>query len=71
MGARLSCQVWLNGRHEYEGRALEPKRHIEGTATIAVVRGDELRVLGCAFAGLVCKEQRWRRLSSSRSEFIQ
>jgi uncharacterized protein (DUF2147 family) len=52
------------GQGVYKGRALEPKRNISGSATVRQVGPNVILVKGCAIAGLLCKEQRWTRVTS-------
>ncbi|MFL6741618.1 MAG: DUF2147 domain-containing protein [Sphingomicrobium sp.] len=47
----------------YRGRALEPKRNISGSATVRQDGPNVMVVKGCAVLGLVCREQRWTRVS--------
>ncbi len=67
-GAAPGTQVLSNlrpaGNGVYKGRALEPKRNISGSATVRQVGPNVILVKGCAIAGLLCKEQRWTRVTS-------
>lgn len=47
----------------YKGSAFEPKRNVHGSAIVRQVGDDVMVVKGCAVWGLVCREQRWTRVS--------
>ena len=47
----------------YKGKAYEPKRGISGSATVRQVAPDVMVVKGCVLSGIICKEQRWTRVS--------
>lgn len=47
----------------YKGRAFEPKRNISGSATVRQLGPNTMVVKGCAVLGMLCKEQRWTRVS--------
>lgn len=47
----------------YKGSAFEPKRSISGSATVRQVGPNVMMVKGCALLGLLCREQRWTRVS--------
>ena len=51
------------GDGTYRGRALEPKRNINGSALVRQDGPNVMIVKGCALMGLLCKEQRWTRVS--------
>lgn len=63
VGAQLMTGVRPDGHGAYKGRAFDPKRGIHGTATLRLVGEDGLEVKGCAFMGILCKTQRWTRVS--------
>ena len=63
IGTRILSDVRPNGSGVYKGRAFEPKRNIRAPATIRVVGPSTLLVKGCLIGGLLCKEQRWTRIS--------
>ena len=63
IGTRILSDVRPNGSGTYRGRAFEPKRNIRAPATIRVVGPSTLVVKGCLIGGLLCKEQRWTRIS--------
>ena len=62
-GTRVLSDLKPAGNGVYEGRALEPKRNISGSATVRQTGPNTMFVKGCAVAGLLCKEQRWSRVS--------
>jgi uncharacterized protein (DUF2147 family) len=62
-GTRVLSNLRAHGNGVYKGRAYEPKRNITGSATVRQVSPDVMVVKGCAIIGLLCKEQRWTRVS--------
>jgi uncharacterized protein (DUF2147 family) len=62
-GTRVLSDLRRTGEGTYKGSAYEPKREIHGSATVRQVSPDVMVVKGCAVWGLVCKEQRWTRVS--------
>ena len=63
VGATLMTGLKPDGSGAYKGRAFDPKRGLHGTATIRPVGENGLDVRGCAFMGILCKTQRWTRVS--------
>lgn len=63
-GTQVLSDMRPQGGGIYKGRAFEPKRKISGSATVRQLGPDTMVVKGCAVAGLLCKEQRWTRVSS-------
>ncbi len=47
----------------YKGRAFVPRRNIHSSATMRQTGPNSMVVEGCALAGLLCREQRWTRVS--------
>ena len=62
VGTQLLSGLKADGRGGYKGRAYEPRRRIQGNATIRHAGRNALIVKGCALGGLVCKSQRWTRV---------
>lgn len=62
-GTRVLSNLRSQGDGVYKGRAYEPKRNITGSATVRQVGPNIMVVKGCAVIGLLCKEQRWTRVS--------
>jgi uncharacterized protein (DUF2147 family) len=62
-GTRVLTGLKPLGGGVYRGRALEPKRNISGSATVHQDGPNVMVVKGCAVMGLLCKEQRWTRVS--------
>ena len=62
-GTRVLSDLRPAGDGTYKGRAFEPKRGIGGSATVRQEGANVMVVRGCAIAGLICKEQRWTRVS--------
>ena len=64
LGRRILTDLRPQGGGVYKGRAVEPKRNISGSATVRQINDDVMLVKGCAIGGfLLCKEQRWTRVS--------
>jgi uncharacterized protein (DUF2147 family) len=62
VGAQLVRGLKPQGNGVYRGRAFEPKHGVSAVATVRVISHAELEVRGCAFAGMLCKDQRWNRM---------
>jgi uncharacterized protein (DUF2147 family) len=62
-GTRVLSDLRPAGDGTYKGSAFEPKRNIRGSATVRQDGPNVMVVKGCAVWGLVCKEQRWTRVS--------
>jgi len=62
-GTRVLSDLRPLGDGLYRGRAFEPKRGINGSATVRQDGPNVMVVKGCAVMGLLCKEQRWTRVS--------
>jgi uncharacterized protein (DUF2147 family) len=64
VGTRILSGVRPSGDGVFKGQAFDPKRNIRAPATIRQVGPNAIDVRGCALAGmLLCKEQRWTRVS--------
>ena len=63
IGTQILSDLRPAGNGYYKGRAFEPKRNIRGSATVRQVGPDTMVVKGCAVLGVLCKEQRWTRVS--------
>jgi uncharacterized protein (DUF2147 family) len=61
-GTRVLSGLRPAGDGVYKGSAFEPKRNMNGSATVRQLGPDVMMVKGCAILGLVCKEQRWTRV---------
>lgn len=62
-GTRVLSDLRPAGDGTYRGSAYEPKRNMRGSATVRQDGPNVMVVTGCAFFGLICKEQRWTRVS--------
>jgi uncharacterized protein (DUF2147 family) len=62
-GTRVLTNLRPNGDGTYKGSAYEPKRDMHGSATVRQEWPNVMVVTGCALLGLICKEQRWTRVS--------
>ena len=62
-GTRVLSNLKPLGDGVYRGLAYEPKRKISGSATVRQDGPNVMVVKGCAVMGLLCKEQRWTRVS--------
>lgn len=63
VGTRILSGVRAAGDGLFKGRAFDPKRNIHAPATIRVIGPSTLSVKGCVLSGIICKEQRWTRVS--------
>ena len=63
IGTRILSGVRPAGSGKYKGRAFDPKRNIHAPATIRLLGPSTLVVKGCVLRGIICKEQRWTRVS--------
>ena len=63
IGTRILSGARPIGKGIYKGRAFVPKRNIHSSATMRQTGPNSMVVEGCALAGLLCKEQRWTRVS--------
>ena len=63
IGTRILSDLRPTGEGFYRGRAFEPKRNVRGSATVRQVGPNTMLVKGCAVLGMLCKEQRWTRVS--------
>jgi uncharacterized protein (DUF2147 family) len=63
IGTRILSDLRPAGDGVYKGKAFEPKRNIRGSATVRQLGPDTMVVKGCAVLGMLCKEQRWKRVS--------
>ena len=63
IGTRILSDLRPAGNGLYKGRAFEPKRNLRGSATVRQVGPNTMVVKGCAVLGVLCKEQRWTRVS--------
>jgi uncharacterized protein (DUF2147 family) len=62
-GARVLTNLRPVGDGVYKGSAYDPRRDMDGTATVRQAGPNVMIVRGCAVMGLLCKEQRWTRVS--------
>ena len=63
IGTRILTDLRKTGDNVFRGKAFDPKRNVRVPATIRVVGPATLSVKGCVLGGLICKEQRWNRVS--------
>ncbi|MBA2465981.1 MAG: DUF2147 domain-containing protein [Sphingomonas sp.] len=63
VGTRILSGARPVGKGIYKGRGFVPRRNISAPATIRQRGPNVMEVEGCALAGLLCKEQRWTRVS--------
>ena len=64
IGTRILTGLKPAGGGTYKGQAFEPKRNVRGSATVRQLGPNVMVVKGCAVLGLLCKEQRWTRVTS-------
>lgn len=63
IGTRILSAVRPAGGGTFQGRAFDPKRNIHAPATLRLLGPSILVVKGCVLRGIICKEQRWTRVS--------
>jgi uncharacterized protein (DUF2147 family) len=63
VGTRILSGVRQTGDGTFKGQAFDPKRNIRAPATIRLLGPSTLIVRGCIISGIICKEQRWSRVS--------
>jgi uncharacterized protein (DUF2147 family) len=63
VGTRILSGVRPTGDGMFKGQAFDPKRNIRAPATIRLLGPSTLIVRGCVISGIICKEQRWSRVS--------
>jgi uncharacterized protein (DUF2147 family) len=63
VGTRILSGLRPLGNGAFKGQAFDPKRNIRAPATIRLLGPSTLSVKGCVLSGLICKEQRWTRIS--------
>ena len=64
VGTRILTGLRPAGAGIYKGQAFEPKRNVRGSATVRQLGPNVMVVKGCAVLGLICREQRWTRVTS-------
>ena len=63
VGTQILSGLRPDGKGTYKGQAFDPKRNIRAPATIRLLNPSTLMVKGCVLRGIICKEQRWTRIS--------
>jgi uncharacterized protein (DUF2147 family) len=63
IGTRILSNLHPIGDGTFKGQAFDPKRNIHAPATIRLLGSSTLIVRGCVISGILCKEQRWSRIS--------
>jgi len=62
IGTQVMSDFRARGDGTYRGRAFDPKRNLRAPATIRMVGDSTLVVKGCLISGIICKEQRWKKV---------
>jgi uncharacterized protein (DUF2147 family) len=62
IGTQVMSDFRPKGDGTYRGRAFDPKRNIRASATIRMIGDSTLVVKGCLVRGIICKEQRWKKV---------
>jgi uncharacterized protein (DUF2147 family) len=62
IGTQVMSDFRDKGDGTYRGRAFDPKRNIRAAATIRMIGNSTLVVKGCLIRGIICKEQRWKKV---------
>jgi uncharacterized protein (DUF2147 family) len=63
VGTQLLTGLKPDGNGGWKGRAYLPKRNMRANAIIRTAGFDTMVVRGCLVGGMICKEQRWTRVS--------
>jgi uncharacterized protein (DUF2147 family) len=63
VGTRILSGMKPTGNGTFRGQAFDPKRNIRAPATVRLIGPSTLVVKGCLISGIICKEQRWTRVS--------
>jgi uncharacterized protein (DUF2147 family) len=63
IGTRILSGMKPTGNGIFRGQAFDPKRNIHAPATVRLLGPSTLVVKGCVLSGIICKEQRWTRVS--------
>jgi uncharacterized protein (DUF2147 family) len=63
IGTRILSSMRPAGDGIFKGQAFDPKRNIRAPATVRLLGPSTLVVKGCVLSGIICKEQRWTRVS--------
>jgi uncharacterized protein (DUF2147 family) len=63
IGTRILSGMKPTGEGTFKGLAFDPKRNIRAPATVRLLGPSTLVVKGCVLSGIICKEQRWTRVS--------
>ncbi|MDQ3246136.1 MAG: DUF2147 domain-containing protein [Pseudomonadota bacterium] len=63
VGTRILNNLKPAGKGTFKGQGFDPKHNIRAPATIRLLGPNALEVRGCAVIGILCKEQRWTRVS--------
>lgn len=62
IGTQVMSDLRARGEGIYRGRAFDPKRNLRAPATVRIVGDSTLVVKGCLIGGIICKEQRWKKV---------
>jgi uncharacterized protein (DUF2147 family) len=62
VGTRLLTGLKSDGKGGYTGRVFLPEHKMHATANVRSAGADAIIVKGCLIAGLLCREQRWKRV---------
>lgn len=63
IGTRILSGMKPTGAGTFKGLVFDPKRNIRAPATVRLLGPSTLVVRGCVLSGIICKEQRWTRVS--------
>ena len=63
IGTRILSGVRPVGNGTFRGQAFDPKRNIRAPATIRLLGPGTISIKGCLIRNMICKEQRWTRVS--------
>jgi uncharacterized protein (DUF2147 family) len=62
VGTTVLTNLALADQDRWTGRLFVPDDNIHVSAELQLVTANELKLTGCAFAGLFCRSQLWKRV---------
>lgn len=63
IGTRVLTDLRMSSNGTYKGLVFNPNLNIHASGTVTLVNPNVLLVKGCVLAGLICREQHWKRVS--------
>ena len=63
VGTRVLTDLKMSSNGTYRGDVFNPNLNIHASGTVTLVNPNVLLVRGCVLAGLICRQQHWKRVS--------